>query len=123
SRTNTSMDRFVTYARPEDLFAVVDMPDRPPDELAAVRAKMVALPQVVASTRTPYMFLSPDRAGNEVGAINAFAAADASAYRTMRRQYIVQGRLPALDDAADAMIDDTTARRRHFRVGSKVTMW
>src|SRR5436190_18196677 len=85
SRTDTAMDRFVSYNRPENLFAIVDMPDRPPDAVLAARAKLIALPQVAAATRTPYMFLSPDRAGAEVGSINAFAAADDAAYHTMGR--------------------------------------
>src|SRR2546423_5959436 len=84
SRTDTAMDRFVAYNRPEHLFAIVDVADRPPEEILAARAKVLALPQVAAAARTPYIFLSPDRAGAEVGSINAFAAADEAAYRTIR---------------------------------------
>src|SRR5437588_11681748 len=92
SRTETAMKRFVDYSRPEEVFVSVNGPavglgpapgqqNAAPDPAAIAatlddRARLVALPQVADVGRAPYMFMSPDKAGNELGAINPFAAAD-----------------------------------------------
>src|SRR5438045_28593 len=119
SRTETAMKRFAAYSRPEDAYVVVNGPQLPgvsslggppPDvtpaqieayttELLAERARLVHLPQVAEAGRAPYMFLSPDKAGNEIGTINPFAAADAHAFRTLDRSRLLHGRFARLDRA------------------------
>src|SRR5207302_2324347 len=124
SRTSTAMQRFVAYNRPEDVFVIVNgSADETPVRLAEARARLLALPQVRDATRRPYIFMSPDREGAELGAVSSFAAADAHAFRTMNRPLVVRGRLPRVDSPPEAMIDDVTARIRHLHVGSRVTMW
>src|SRR5438874_3975016 len=103
SRTDSAMKRFVAYSRPEDAYVVVNGPvppgtetlgGPPPDitpaqmkeyidKTLAERDRLVHLPEVAEAGRAPYMFLSPDKAGKELGAINAFAVADVHAFRTM----------------------------------------
>src|SRR5258706_14089260 len=76
SRTNSAMERFVAYSRPEDLIAVVNGVQGDPSDpnvvarALATRARVLALPQIAEVDRAPYLFLSPDKAGEEVGAIN-----------------------------------------------------
>src|SRR5216117_3207424 len=90
SRTDSAMKRFVAYSRPEDVYVVVNGPvppgaetlaGPPPDVtpaqmqefIAAVladRDRLVHLPQVAEAGRAPYMFMSPDRAGKELGTVN-----------------------------------------------------
>ncbi|MCU1462266.1 MAG: hypothetical protein JWO37_2341 [Acidimicrobiales bacterium] len=138
SRTDSSMKRFVAYSRPEDAFVIVDGGGGiggPPvgvtdaqiqafeAQTRADRARLVHLPEVEEAGRSPYMFLSPDQAGKELGGINPFAAADAHAFRTMDRPRVLRGRFARLDRPDEAIVDDTTARLRHLHVGSRVTMW
>jgi hypothetical protein len=142
SRTDSAMKRFVAYSRPEDVYVVVNGPGTgfgpqpgqtgPPDqaefarimsETIAQRAQVVALPQVAEAARAPYMFMSPDKAGNQLGTINPFGAADAHAFRTMDRPLLLRGRLAQLDHPYEVVIDDLTAGRRHLHVGSRLTMW
>src|SRR5437588_2809423 len=143
SRTESAMKRFVAYSRPEDAYVVVNGPvppgtetlgGPPPDitpaqmkeyidKTLAERDRLVHLPEVAEAGRAPYMFLSPDKAGKELGAINALAAADVHAFRTMDRPLVVRGRFARLDRPDEAVVDDLTARLRHLHVGSQVTLW
>jgi len=143
SRTDSSMTRFVAYSHPEDVYVSVNGPPPPPGtetltgppsdippELQALftktlddRAKLVHLPQVADAGRAPYMFMSPDKAGKEVGGINPFAAADGHAFRTVDRPLVLQGRMAHLDRPDEAVVDDVTARLRHLHVGSHVTLY
>src|SRR5437588_146633 len=143
SRTDSAMKRFVTYSRPEDAYVTVNgpilpgangvggpPPDATPQQIRDYIAKTVTdrdglahLPQVAEAGRAPYMFLSPDKEGRELGGINAFAAADGHAFRTMDRPKVLSGRFARLDHADEAIVDDVTARLRHLHVGSRVTMW
>src|SRR5436305_2361068 len=89
SRTDSAMKRFVAFSRSEDVYVAVNGPvpagaetltGQPPDvtpeqmqafaaKRAADRDRLVHLPQVADASRATYMFMSPDRAGKEVGAI------------------------------------------------------
>src|SRR5438105_14279108 len=117
SRTDSAMKRSVAYSRPADAYVTVNGPQLPgvsslggppPDvtpaqiqayttALLTERAQLVHLPQVAEAGRAPYMFMSPDKAGNEIGAINPFAAADGHAFRTLDRPRPLHGRFPRLD--------------------------
>jgi hypothetical protein len=143
SRTDSAMKRFVAYSRPEDAYVSVNGPQLPgvsglggpPPDLTpaqmetyvdttlAERERLVHLPQVAEAGRAPYMLLSPDKEGKDVGAINAFAAADGHAFRTMDRPKVLHGRLARLDSVDEVIVDDITARLRHLHVGSQVTLW
>jgi hypothetical protein len=143
SRTDSAMRRFVRFSRPEDAFVSVNgptpagtntlegpPPDTTPEQMQAYvdktladRNALVHLPQVAEAGRAPYMLLSPDKGGRELGAINPFAAADGHAFRTIDRPKVLHGRLAKLDRADEAVVDDITARLRHLHVGSRLTMW
>ena len=84
-RTDSAMDRFVAYNKPVDVAVVVDDP--------AVRPKIVALPQVVASGRAVYVFLSPTKSGRGLGALSADADLG-DTLRAVRRPILLDGRLP-----------------------------
>jgi len=130
-RTDTAMKRFAAYSRPEDVYVTINGPQGDPSQpqpalfakMIADRAAMLALPQVAEAGRAPYMFLSPDKAGNEVGSINPFGADDAHAFRTLDRPIVLEGRFAHLDRADEVIVDDGTARRRHLEIGSRLTMW
>ena len=129
SRTSTAMKRFVAYSRPEDVFVIVNGDQGDPSDPAvfarglATRRRVLALPQVAEVGRAPYLFLSPDKAGSELGSINPFDAADAHAFRTLDRPLVLRGRRARLDRPDEAVVDDLTAARRHLHVGSRVPMW
>src|SRR4051812_10608551 len=143
SRTDSAMKRFVKFSRPEDAYVVVNgpvapgtetltgpAPDTSPaqtqvfiDKLLADRERLVRLPQVAEAGRAPYMFLSPDKDGKELGAVNAFAPVDGHAFRTLDRPRILRGRLARLDRAAEAVVDDVTARLRPPDGGRRLTLW
>ncbi|TMK86163.1 MAG: flagellar basal body L-ring protein FlgH, partial [Actinobacteria bacterium] len=143
SRTDSAMKRFVKFSRPEDAYVVVNGPHLPGvsglagppqnltpaqlqpyvDKTLAERDALVHLPQVAEAGRAPYMLLSPDREGKEVGGINTFAAADGHAFRTLDRPKVLHGRFARLDRADEAIVDDVTAHLHHLHLGSRVTMW
>src|SRR5947209_9693402 len=143
SRTDSAMRRFVAYSRPEEAYVSVNGPQLPGtsglaglppdvtpaqmqayvDKTLADRDRLVHLPEVAEAGRAPYMLLSPDKEGKELGGINSFATADGHAFRTIDRPKVLQGRLARLDRPDEAIIDDTTARLRHLHVGSRVTLW
>jgi hypothetical protein len=85
SRTDSAMDRFVAYNKPVDVAVVVNDP--------AVRPKIVALPQVVASGRAVYLFLSPTKTGRGLGALSADADLGDTCER-VRRPLLPDGRSP-----------------------------
>jgi hypothetical protein len=143
SRTDSAMTRFVKFSRPEDAYVSVNGPQLPGvsgfngpppdltpaqlqpyvDKTLAERQQLVHLPQVAEAGRAPYLLLSPDKEGKEVGGINPFAAVDGNAFRTIDRPKLLQGRFARLDRVDEAIVDDVTARLRHLHVGSQVTLW
>src|SRR4029077_17288488 len=92
-------------------------------KVTADRERLVRLPQVAEAGRAAYIFLAPDKDGKELGAINAFAAADGHVFRTMDRPKVLQGRFARLDRPDEAIVAAVTARFRYLHVGSRVTLW
>ena len=129
SRTDSAMGRFVSFSRPEDVIVVVNGAQGDPSDPSvgaralAIRARVLALPEVAQSARAPFVFMSADRQGTDVGGINPFAAADSDMFRTIDRPLLLDGRLAHADRADEAVVDDVTASQRHLRVGSRVRMW
>lgn len=128
SRTDTAMRRLVAYSRPEDVYVTINAAGDPAqpgvvEKMLADRARLVALPEVAEAARAPYLLLSPDKSGNELGGINAFAAADDRAFRTMDRPLLLEGRSARPDRPNEAVVSDGVARLRNLRVGSRVTLW
>jgi hypothetical protein len=129
-RTESSMDRFVDYAAPTDVVVTVNGPQTTlvPSAadlraVGATRDRVRRLPQVASSARTPYVFLSPDASGAGVGSLNAFAAADEAAFRTVNRPLVLSGRLADPARADEAVVDDEAAEQRHLAVGEVVPLW
>ena len=114
SRTDSAMDRFVAYNKPVDVAVVVNDP--------AVRPKIVALPQVVASGRAVYLFLSPTKTGRGLGALSADADLG-DTLRAVRRPVLLDGRLPRPGATLEAVANEQAAQREHLHVGSRVKMW
>jgi len=129
SRTDSAMRRFVAYSRPEDVIVVVNGAGGDPSDpavgarIVATRARVLALPQVAAGGRAPFVFLSADRAGTDVGGINPFAAGDPDTFRTLDRPRLLRGRLARPDHPDEAVVDDVTAAQRHLHLGSRVRLW
>src|SRR5205085_4138985 len=91
SRTDSAMRRFVAFSRPEDAIVVVNGAAGDPSDpnvgaaMVRTRGRVLALPQVAAGGRAPYVFVSADKAGTDVGGINPFAAGDADVFRSLDR--------------------------------------
>ena len=128
-RTDSAMRRFATYSRPEDVTVVVNgFQGDPSDPTAgaqavAVRARVLALPQIADAGRSPYIFLAANKQGSDVGGVNAFAAADEQMFRTIERPRLLSGRPARPNRADEAVVDDLTAAARHLHVGSRIRLW
>jgi hypothetical protein len=129
SRTDSAMGRFVTYSRPEDIYVTINGADGDPADPAIVakglevRKKVLALPQVAAAGRSPYLFMVPSRTGGALGQVNPFAAADLQMLHAIDRPLVVAGRLPDPAHEHEAVADDATAAAQHWHVGSTIRMW
>jgi len=114
-RTDTAIDRFVAYNRPEELEVLVND--------ASALPKVASLPQVATWSEATYMMLSPTRTGAGFGTLNAFGAVDGAFLTGIRRPPMVAGRLPRPDEADEVFVDASEARDRHLRVGSRLHLW
>ena len=129
SRSDSAMDRFLAYSRPDDLVVVVNGASGDPSDPAVVahalatRARVQSLPEIAHVGRDPYLFMSPDPSGDGVGDINPFAAADDEMFRTIDRPLLLRGRLARPDRPDEAVVDDLTAAQRGVEVGDRVPMW
>ena len=125
SRTDSAVDRFVAFTRPEDVYVIVNGANGDPADPAvfaralATRARVAALPQIAEAGRAPYVFMSA--AHHDIGSVNPFASADAHAFRTIDRPLVLHGRLGRLDRPDEAVVDDVDAAQLHAHVGSRVT--
>ena len=129
SRTDSAMGRFVAYSRPEDIYVTINGVYGDPADPAVVakglevRREVLALPQVAAAGRSPFVFMVPSRKGGALGDVNPFAAADAQMLHTIDRPFVVAGRLPEPAREHEAVVDDATAAEHHWHVGSTIRMW
>jgi len=114
-RADTAMDRFVTFDRPDDLS--VQRLD------AATGDQVAALPQVADADRYAFIFVAATPDGSDSGAIVALAAADDHAFVTMNRVLVVAGHRTSVDRPFDVMVTEVAASRRHWRVGSRFTLY
>jgi hypothetical protein len=114
-RTDTALPRFVAHSEPEDVGVLFDNP--------TYRQKVVALPQVVAAGRVPYLFLSPTADGSDVGTLNAFALADPDTATRFDRPMVVAGRMPNPARFDEVAVNESAASRRHLHVGSQLPVW
>ncbi|MFN2607114.1 MAG: FtsX-like permease family protein [Acidimicrobiales bacterium] len=113
-RTDSAMDRFVAFSRPED--AYVQAAD------GATAEKVAELPQVADATRFPFVFLTLRPDGADSGDLASFAAADRQAFRTLDRVLVVQGRMAQPDDPGEVDVNELAARRLHLGLGSRLTL-
>ena len=128
SRTDSAMDRFVAFSRPEDVYVIVNGGQGDPPDPAgfartlATRARVLALPQIAEAGRAPYVFMTANKHGADLGSVNPFASADAHAFRTIDRPLLLRGRLARLDRPDEVAVDDLDAAALHVRVGSLVKL-
>ncbi len=114
-RTESAMDRFVAFSRPEDVYV------QAPDSVTA--EKVAALPQVVDHGRSPFVFLTRTPDGADAGSVVTFAAADERIFRTMNRVDVIRGRQARTDDPTEVVVNELAARRLHLGVGSPLTLY
>jgi len=114
-RTDTAVNRFVGYNRPEELGVLVND--------ASALPRIASLPQVAAWDESTYLFLSPTSTGAGVGTLNAYGAIDGSFLTRIRRPPMVAGRLPRPDRPDEVFVDASEARDRHLSVGSRLHLW
>src|SRR5690242_4133464 len=114
-RTQTAMPRFLAYNRPEDATLFFNAP--PP-----VVARVLALPQVAATMRLPYLYMSTNRSGL-TGSAAVFGAADDAALRSIERPMVVRGRAARPESLSEATINEAEARRANLRIGAGITLY
>src|SRR5207302_10014249 len=101
-RTQTAMRRFVAYNQPEDASLFFD-------QTPGIAARVMALPEVARSMRTPFLMVSTDPA--KLGTTGVFGASDENALRTIERPMLLRGRLAARDSAEEAIVNDRAERQ------------
>ena len=128
-RTDTAVARFVAYSQPDDggfLFGSVGSPPLTPgipaDSLALPGPiqRVVKLPQVAASFRAPYLFVSSERNGR---ALNVIGDADADLYRSVDRPMVLAGRLPDPRRPSEVAVNELAATSAHLEVGSTLRLY
>ena len=114
-RTQTAMQRFLAYNRPED--ATLFFSTTP-----EVGRRVVALPQVARWTRLPYLYMStnPSRFDPRTA---VFGAEDTVAFRTIERPMVVRGRPSQPTRADEVTVNEREASALHLHVGSSVTLY
>jgi hypothetical protein len=109
-RTETSVDRFVTYSHPPDIafFGPLDLVD-----------EAAGLPEVRASVRATYVPLTfLDVPEEERERLVPFVSLDPGHLRRIERPLVVDGRLPDPGAATEIAISEAVADRRGVRPGS-----
>jgi hypothetical protein len=131
-RTDTAVPRFVAYSQPDDGGFLFGNPSSPPVTpgiprtslaMAAPEERVVHLPQVAAYFRAPYLFLSTDRSGQHVGALNVIGDANADLYRTVDRPMVLAGRLPDPRRPFEVAVNELAAQRANLHVGSSLPLY
>jgi hypothetical protein len=131
-RSADAMPQFVAYSLPDDggfLYGGLATPGGSDTggavglALPPLARRIVALPQVAAYFRAPYLFLTTDPTGHNRGAMTAIGAVDADLYRRVDRPLVVAGRLPDPTRPFDAAINEVAADQRHLHVGSLVPLY
>jgi hypothetical protein len=126
------MGQFVAYSLPDDggfvSGSVVNpsaSPGRPASALAPdpIAARVVALPQVAAFFRAPFLYIATDPSGNRPSTLTVTGALDPSFMRTVDRPLVLAGRLPPPGDPSAAVVNEFAATARQLRVGSRVRLY
>jgi ABC-type lipoprotein release transport system permease subunit len=112
-RTETAMQRFLTYNRPSDV-SLFFGPD------PSVEQKILSLPQVESTTRLPYLMADTD--GSMASDTALFGAVNDAALHSMDRPQLLAGRLPDPNRADEVVIDDRALEGSQMRIGSSVTV-
>ncbi len=131
-RTDAAMSQFVTYSQPDDggfLFGSLSTPPVTPGVPADSRAlppvakRIVALPEVAAYSRAPYLFLTTHRTGRTASDIAVIGAADPDLLRRLDAPLVLAGRLPDPTDPSGITVNDLAAQAEHLHVGSHVHLY
>ena len=131
-RTDTAIEQFVSFSRPDDGAFLFGSPTSPPVvsgaparslDLLPGEQRVVDLPQVAQHFRAPYLYLSSSRAGYTGQSINAIGVADASLFHSVDRPLVIAGELPDANRPYDVAINEFTAEERHLHVGSHVRLY
>jgi ABC-type lipoprotein release transport system permease subunit len=112
-RTDTAMQRFLTYNRPSDL-SLFFGPN------PAVEGKILSLPEVESSTRLPYLMADTD--GTMASDTALFGVSNDAALRSIDRPLLLAGRLPDVHRADEVVIDDRALEGSKMRIGSTVSV-
>ena len=119
-RTDTALDRFVEYHRPDTL--ELTLGDRGLDPAAVAR-----LPQVASTGRAAYVLMAPSRPDgtpdpNAAGVINPFLLIPE--HGPAIRPLLVDGRLPDQErQPLETVVDEQLADRFDVGPGDTFTMW
>ena len=131
-RTDTAIEQFVSYSRPDDGAFLYGNPTSGPTvsgasadslSLLPVERRVVDLPQVAQYFRAPYLYLTSSPAGYTGQSLNAIGAADAALFRTVDRPLVVAGKLPDPKRPDDVAINELAAEGRHLHVGSHILLY
>lgn len=118
-RTDSAMDRFLTYNRPLNVYLQAGNLD-----LKAVER----LPQVADSDQGAYMALTPSTATGApdleaLGSINPWISMRGHTGVTSDRFLLVTGRPADPTRPLEVVVDETLAARRRLRPGATLRMW
>ncbi len=131
-RTDTAIEQFVSYSRPDDGAFLFGNPTAPQTvsgasanslNLLPVERRVVDLPQVAQYFRAPYLYLTSSPTGYTGKSLNAIGAADATLFRTVDRPLVVAGKLPDPKRPDDVAINELAAEGRHLHVGSHILLY
>ncbi len=134
-RTDTAVPEFLSYALADDggfLFGNVFSPPQTPGPadsltLAPAERRIVNLPQVAAYFRAPYLFLTPDRTGQNAAVsadkLNVIGDADTDLYRSVDRPLVLNGRLPDPRRPFEVAVNELAATGQHLHVGSTIRLY
>jgi hypothetical protein len=131
-RTDAAMGQFVTYSLPDDggfasgsVVNPVATAGRLPGSLDPdpVAARVLALPQVAAFFRAPFLYIATDPSGASPSTLTVTGDLDPAFLRTVDRPLVLSGRLPPPGDPSAAVVNEFAASARHLRVGSVVHLY
>jgi ABC-type lipoprotein release transport system permease subunit len=131
-RTDAAVPAFVTYSLPDDggfLFGSLAHPEAQPGirpdslALAPLERRIVALPQVVAHFRAPYLFVTTQPSGLQAGGLTIIGAADADLLRKVDRPLVLAGSLPDPSRPFEVTVNDLAAQSAGLHVGSRIHLY
>lgn len=130
-RTDGAVGQFVASSRPDTGGFISGSvtnppltPGQPASSLLPDRSaqRVLALPQVAAWFRAPFLYVTPNRTGGP-STLTAIGFLDSALFRTTDRPLVLAGHLPAPSAPFEASVNEYAAKARHLHVGSRLPLY